>query len=122
MIEIWQECAIFQITIQRLANQVRKIINKGWFSGLEILEIHQKINHEQDNNTVPDTSKMNYQKQTCRNESPTSETPDNQTKHNQTTQKNTITRTKGNSREFKENYEQWKDYLTITKKHRMESI
>ena len=42
MIEIWQRCAKFQTTIQRLADQVRTIIKKGWFSDLELLEIHQK--------------------------------------------------------------------------------
>ena len=42
MIEIWQECASFQTTSQSLADQVRTIIKKGWFSDLEILEIHQK--------------------------------------------------------------------------------
>ena len=55
MIEIWKECASFQTTSQRLADQVRKIIKKGWFSDLEILEIHKKIDNEQDSNTVPDT-------------------------------------------------------------------
>ena len=54
MIEIWQECANFQ-TIQRLADHVRTIIKKGWFSDLEILKIYQKINNEQDSNTVADT-------------------------------------------------------------------
>ena len=44
MIEIWQEYASFQTTSERLADQVRTIINKVWFSDLEILEIHQKIN------------------------------------------------------------------------------
>ena len=44
MIEIWQECAKFQTTTQRLADQVRKIIKKGWFSDLEILEIKKHIN------------------------------------------------------------------------------
>ena len=47
------------------------------------------------------------------------ETPHNQT-HNQTTQ-NKHYHKKGKSRKFKENYEQWKDYLTIIKKHRMEN-
>ena len=61
MIEIWQECAKFQTTSQRLADQVRKII-KGWFSDLEILEIHQKT-HKQNYNTVPDTSSRAKQKQ-----------------------------------------------------------
>ena len=70
MIEIWQECTSFQ-TSQRLADQVRTIIKKSWFSDLEILEIHQKINNEQDNNTVPDTSRINKQKQTHQNKLPT---------------------------------------------------
>ena len=42
MIEIWQECSTFQTTSQRLANQVRTIVKKGWFSDLELLEIHKK--------------------------------------------------------------------------------
>ena len=62
MIEIWQECASFQTTSQRLSDQVRTIIKKGWFSDREILEIHQKINNEQDSNTVLDTSNINKQK------------------------------------------------------------
>ena len=33
----------------------------------------------------------------------------------------TNTRTKSKSRKFKENYERGKDYLTITKKHRMKN-
>ena len=48
-------------------------MKKGWFSDIEILEIHQKINKEQDNNTVPDRSRINKQKQPNRNESPTPE-------------------------------------------------
>ena len=42
MIEICQECGRFQTTCQRRADQVRTIIKKGWFSDLEILEIHKK--------------------------------------------------------------------------------
>ena len=42
MIEIWQECTSFQTTSQRLADQVRTIMKKGWFSDLEILDMHQK--------------------------------------------------------------------------------
>ena len=34
---------------------------------------------------------------------------------------NTNRRTKGKSRKFKENYERGKEYLTTTKKHRMEN-
>ena len=54
MIEIWPECASFQKTSQRLADQIRTIIKKGWFSDLEILELHQKMNNEQDNNLPTD--------------------------------------------------------------------
>ena len=72
MIEIWQECANFQTTSQRLADQVRTIIKKGGFSDLELLEIHQKTN-KQDNNTVPDTSSVVKQNQSNRNELPTSQ-------------------------------------------------
>ena len=61
MIEILQQCASFQ-TSQRLADQVRTMVKKGWFSDLEILEIHQKINNQQDSNTVPDTSNINKKK------------------------------------------------------------
>ena len=42
MFEIWQECSTFQTTSQRLADQVRTITKKGWFSDLELLEINQK--------------------------------------------------------------------------------
>ena len=45
MMGIWQECAKFQTTSQRLADQVRTIIKKGWFSDLELLEIHQKTHN-----------------------------------------------------------------------------
>ena len=41
MIEIWEEYARFKTTSQGLADQARTIIKKGWFSDLEILEIHQ---------------------------------------------------------------------------------
>ena len=75
MIDIWQECSCF-LTSQRLAGQVRTIIKKGWFSDLEILEIHQKINNLQSSYTIPDTSNINKQKQPNRNEPPTSENGD----------------------------------------------
>ena len=54
MIEIWPECSSFQITSQRFADQVRTIIKKGWFSDLEILEIHQKT--QKQDSTIPVTS------------------------------------------------------------------
>ena len=42
MMEIWEEYARFQTITQRLADQVRTVIKKGWSSDLEILEIRQK--------------------------------------------------------------------------------
>ena len=42
MIEIWQERSTFQTASPRLADQLRTIIKKGWFSDLELLEIHKK--------------------------------------------------------------------------------
>ena len=87
MIEIWQECASFQTTNQRLADQVRTIIiKKGWFSDLEILEIYQKTN-KPDYNTVPDTSSVVKQKQPNRNELPTLEN-ENATLQNNAQQSN----------------------------------
>ena len=68
MIEIWQEFASFQTTSQRLAVQVRTIIKKGWFSDLEILEIHQKT--QKQGNIIPVTSSDANQKQHTRNELP----------------------------------------------------
>ena len=82
MIEICQECSNFQITSQRLADQVRTIIKKGWFSDLEIIEILQKINDQQGNKTLPDTLNINKQKQPNRLRK--METPHNQTLHNHT--------------------------------------
>ena len=66
MIEIWQECSNFRITSQRLADQV-KTIKKAWFSDLEIIEIHQKINNQQGNNTILDISNINKRKQPNQN-------------------------------------------------------
>ena len=84
MMEIWQALSNFQTTIQRLADQVRTIIKKGWFSDLEIIEIHQKINDQQSGtNTLPGNYK---QKQPIRKEPPTSEN-ENSTQPN-TTQPN----------------------------------
>ena len=86
MIEIWQEGSSFQ-TSQRLADQVRTIIKKGWFSDLEILEIHQKIHNQQGSNRVLDSSNINKQKQPNWNEPPTSKNEThNKTTRNQTTQ------------------------------------
>ena len=43
MIEIWTEFGGFKATNQRIADQVWTIAKNGWFSDLEILEIHQQI-------------------------------------------------------------------------------
>ena len=72
MIEIWQECTSFQTTSQRLADQVRTIIKKGWFSDLKILEILQKTNNEQDTNTASDTLGFDKQEQANKNQGLTS--------------------------------------------------
>ena len=44
ILEIWQECSNFQTTSQRLSDQFKKIIKKGWFSDQEI---HPKRNNQQ---------------------------------------------------------------------------
>ena len=36
IIKIWAECARFDSTSQRLTEQARMIIKKGWFSDIEI--------------------------------------------------------------------------------------
>ena len=46
MIEIWVELAKFKRTNQTFAFQVWTMIKKGWFSELEILEIHKQIYKE----------------------------------------------------------------------------
>ena len=72
--EIWQELSNFQTTSQRLADQVRTIMKKGWFSELEIIEIHPKINDQERRNTIlPGTSNIKKQKLPIQNEPQTSE-------------------------------------------------
>ena len=64
MIEIWAECTWFNTRSQRFADQARKILKKGWFSDLEILEIYQQINREiyqQEHTTLTET--LNTEKQ-----------------------------------------------------------
>ena len=122
MIEIWQERSTFHTTSLRLADQVRTITKKGWFSDLELLEIHQET-LKQNYNTVPDTSsgvKQTIQRKRTANLGKWK----HHTPKRYTTKKpgrNTITRTKGKSRKCKENHEKWKDYSTFIKKHRMEN-
>ena len=70
MIESWEEWARFQTTSQRLAEEVRAIMKKDWFSELELLEIHQ-INREsrqQDPYTIVDTPNTEKQKHSDRKE------------------------------------------------------
>ena len=89
MFEIWQECSTFQTTSQWLADQVRTITKKGWFSDLELLEIHQKT-LKQNYNTVPNTPSGVKQKQSNEKEPQTSaneNTTHSQTIHYQTTRK-----------------------------------
>ena len=121
MIDIWKKCASFQ-TSEIHADQVRTIIKKGWFSDPEILELHQKINNEQDNNTVADASKINKQKHPNRNEPPTSEsgnaTQPNKTQPNnpkQTLSQKTI----GKYRKLKKIMNSENTTFTIIEKHRM---
>ena len=112
MIEVWKKCASFQTTSQKLADQVRTIIRKCWFSDLEILEIHQKINNEQNSNLVPNTSRINKQKQPNRNELPISE-------NENATQPNNLEQTL--TQEQKINLEILKGNMNGEKKHRMKN-
>ena len=60
MIEIWTEFDRFKATNKRFADEVRTIAKNGWFSDLEIQEIHQQIYtqiHQQTHNTV--TERLN---------------------------------------------------------------
>ena len=70
MIEIWQKYSTFQTISQRLADQVRTIVKKGWFSDLELLEIPKT--HKQTYNNAPDTSSGVKQKQSNEKELQTS--------------------------------------------------
>ena len=118
VIDIWQELSNFQKTSQRLADQVRTIMKKFWFSDLEIIGIHQKINDQCSNNTLHGTSNINKQKKPIRKEQPTQEN-ENPTQPN-TAKLNNPEQTLSQEqkfRKFKENYEQLEDHFTIIKKH-----
>ena len=82
MIEIWQ---------------VRTILKKAWFSDLDIIGIHRKINNEQDSNTISDTPSICKQEQSEQDELPTSENRKNKQLNNT---KQTLTRTKNKFRKF----------------------
>ena len=107
IIEIYQECT-------SKTHGLRIIIKKGWFSDLEILEIHLKTNNEQDTNTVSDTLCFDKQEKSNRNEPPTSE-------HRNTTPPTTQSKQKVNLENLKRIMNEPKNYLATTKKHRMEN-
>ena len=122
MIEIWQEYANFLTTSQRLADQVRTIIKKDWFSDLKILEIYQKtlnLNY----NTVRNTSSGVKQKHLTENELLTSEN-ENTTLPNSAQSNNHKETLSQEQKIYLENVLRImnceKDNSTIIKKHRME--
>ena len=53
MIEICTEFGRLKATNQRLTDQVRTIRKNGWFSDLEILEIHHQIYSKHIKNHLP---------------------------------------------------------------------
>ena len=89
------ECTRFMTTSQRLANQAWVIIKKGWFSGLEISEIHQQIDTEscqQNPNMIFAT--INAEKQELSNEFEAESNINQNTTHSK--HHRTITNTKKN--------------------------
>ena len=91
MIEIWTEFARFKATNQSLADKVRTITKNGWFSDLEILEIHQQIywqTHQQTPYTV--TEALN----TATSETPSQKTTWQRHIHHKHTNANTDQRDK----------------------------
>ena len=104
----------------KVADQVRTIIKKGWFSDLDIQEIHQKT-HKQNYNMVPDTSSVVKQNQPNENELPTSENENTTSSNNAQPSKHKETQ----SWEQKINLENVKRIMnrekTNLKEHRMEN-
>ena len=107
MIEIWQDCANFQ-TIRLAVNNKERLVSWRWK-----LEIHQKINNEQDSNTISDIPSIDKQEQSNRNEPRTSE-------NRNTTQPNNIEQPLTQERKINlkhlKRIMNRKNYLTITKK------
>ena len=103
MIEIRQECSNFQITCQILTDQDWTIINDGWFSLLEMIEMHQKINNQQGNNLLPDISNIKNKKQPNQNKPPTSENGYSNQPNNP--EQTLSLEQKFNLEKFQENYE-----------------
>ena len=79
------------------------------------MEIHQTINDQWcSNNTLPDTSNINKQKQPVQKEPPTSENGDptlSSTAPPNNPEQILSREQKLNLEKVKENYEQWKDHL-----------
>ena len=104
MREIWEGRARSEITNQKLADHAWTIIKKGWFSDLEILEIHQQIDKEsyQENNyTVIEA--LNTEKQEHSNRIETQNNSNRNATHPNTTEKK-LTQEKNNCKDIKENY------------------
>ena len=70
MVEILKEFAEFN-TSQRLADQVRLILKKGWYSDLEIQEIFWQVNSEKYIQSKPPrrVEILNFENQTIENPS-----------------------------------------------------
>ena len=47
MMKIWREIEVFEVTEQRLADEIRVIRTNGWLSEVELDEIHRKIKEEE---------------------------------------------------------------------------
>ena len=81
--EIWVEFSRFKTTKQRLADQVRKIIKKGWFSGLKILEIYRETYQPVPNTVI---EMLNTEKPETSNQIQTLDNSNRTTTHPNTTQ------------------------------------
>ena len=62
MTEIWLNPLSFYTASQRLADQAKMILKKGWFSDLEILEIYQLNREEYQENPTNRTETLNTEK------------------------------------------------------------
>ena len=55
----WQEIGVFNVSEQRLADQVRAIKNNNFLSNVELEEIEREIVMEENNGTVQESNEMN---------------------------------------------------------------
>ena len=105
LIEIWKQCIRYKTTNQRFGDRARTIIKKGWFSDLEILEIHQQMNRkscQQDTNTIIET--LNIEKQEPSNQI---KTPSNRNRNTTPSINSKLVQTQEEKNEcsnYKENY------------------